>query len=369
MSETFGQDISYWHKWWENKTPESEIQIWDFYAGRHWVLKYVPRNGVVLELGCGFGRYNFIFDKMGITTEGIDFDEELIKYLEAWKLKHNLTPTFRAGNVLDLPYENDSVSGCVSLGVVEHFIEGPQKAIAEIYRILKPGGIAIISTPSITFHNFYFHIKKFVRNLLRKYLHFKLIDSPFFQYWYRPNKLVGYIKNSGLKVTQYRGVDLLSSFFMLGKETGDNIYEWSFAVKLANYFENTFLSNLGAQSFTISVKEADRMYCFFCDRLSATRDSLRKYVVPICSDCVSEPLTKFYRKGFYPYYDLPYIINSPLLKPEVRQCYYCKGEYLTDEIFEDFGFSRNVCWKCLKNRNINIELAVKFVKPIWRKRA
>lgn len=368
MSQSIGQDISYWHKWWENKTPESEIQMWDFYAGRHWVLKYVPRNGIVLELGCGFGRYNFIFDILGITTEGIDFDKELIKYLELWKVRYNLSPEFKAGNVLDLPYDDNSISGCISLGVVEHFIEGPHKAISEMYRILRPGGVAIISTPSITLHNFYFHIKKFIRNLLRKYFCLKLIDSPFFQYWYRPRKLVKYIKEAGFKVTQYRGIDLLFSLFMLGKETGNNIYEGSFAVKLANYFENSFLSNLGAQSLTISVKEADRMHCFFCGELSAVRTSLQEYVVPICSNCIDEPLTGFYRKGYYPRYDLPYIINPPLLKPETRKCYYCEKEYMTDEIFEDFGFSRNVCQTCLKNPKINIELAIKFVKPIWRKR-
>jgi SAM-dependent methyltransferase len=368
LEEYIGQDISFWHKWWQNKTPESEIQMWDFYAGRHWVLKYVPRNGIVLELGCGFGRYNFILDKMGITNEGIDFDGELIEYLELWKLRYNLNPKFKQGNILKLPYNDNSISGCISLGVVEHFIEGPHKAISEMYRILRPGGIAIISTPSITLHNFYFHIKKFIRNLFKKYLHIKLIDSPFFQYWYRPRKLVKYIKDAGFKVTQFRGIDLLSSFFMLGKETGKNIYNGSFAVKLANFFENTFISNIGAQSFTIAVKEAEKMHCFFCGELLATRSSLQTYVVPICMNCINEPLIKFYKEGCYPFFDLPYIINPPLLKPETRECFYCNKEYVTDEIFEDFGFSRNVCSDCLRNKKINIELAIKYVKPIWRKR-
>jgi len=47
------------------------------------------------------------------------------------------------------PFKDNSVDIVLSFGVVEHFKEGPERPLSEIYRILKPGGIAIITTPCL----------------------------------------------------------------------------------------------------------------------------------------------------------------------------------------------------------------------------
>jgi hypothetical protein len=49
-------------------------------------------------------------------------------------------------------------------------------------------------------------------------------------------------------------------------------------------------------------------------------------------------------------------------------CDFCKKEYLTDELFEDFGFGKNVCRDCLKIKDVNIVLSNDYVKPFWRRR-
>ena len=64
---------------------------------------------------------------------------------------------FRKGSILDLPFENNSVSSLSSLCVVEHIglgrygdpldPQGTEKAIAELKRILAPGGYLCLSVP------------------------------------------------------------------------------------------------------------------------------------------------------------------------------------------------------------------------------
>ncbi len=59
------------------------------------------------------------------------------------------------GDVLDLPFENESVDAILGIHLLEH-VEEPQRAVREIYRVLKPGGYAYFDTPFL----FYYHPMK-----------------------------------------------------------------------------------------------------------------------------------------------------------------------------------------------------------------
>jgi SAM-dependent methyltransferase len=51
-----------------------------------------------------------------------------------------------AGNLLQLPFKNESVDTLICTGVLEH-VPDPGAAVAEIYRVLKPGGRVFVETP------------------------------------------------------------------------------------------------------------------------------------------------------------------------------------------------------------------------------
>lgn len=59
------------------------------------------------------------------------------------------------GDVLDLPFENESVDAILGIHLLEH-VEEPQRAVREVYRVLKPGGYAYFDTPFL----FYYHPMK-----------------------------------------------------------------------------------------------------------------------------------------------------------------------------------------------------------------
>lgn len=56
------------------------------------------------------------------------------------------------GDIHDLPLEDNSIDAIICNAVLEH-VEEPQKAVKEMYRVLKPGGYCFIYTPFL----FYYH--------------------------------------------------------------------------------------------------------------------------------------------------------------------------------------------------------------------
>lgn len=55
---------------------------------------------------------------------------------------------FEAGDMRSMPYEDNEFGSIVSLGAIEHTIEGPYDSLREYARVLRPDGIAIITVPS-----------------------------------------------------------------------------------------------------------------------------------------------------------------------------------------------------------------------------
>jgi len=118
-------------KWAEFRTaPVDEVK--EFLEGKR---------GNVLDLGCGSGR-NFI-ENDELKIYGVDFSE---KFLELAKGR-NCTE-LKKGTTDKIPYEKEFFDWVVFVRVL-HCIEGGrarEKTLKEIYRVLKNGGEAVVST-------------------------------------------------------------------------------------------------------------------------------------------------------------------------------------------------------------------------------
>lgn len=350
-----------WDKGWADQAIEDEIKKLDFYGLRQWILKYTPREGAVLEAGCGLGRYVFYLNRLGISCMGLDFSESAISKLEKYRKEKNLGIKFYKGDVQSLPFPDGSLSGYISLGVVEHFIEGPQKALEEAFRVLRPGGIAIISTPSFSFSQVYLQFKAKLKRTLKQLIGRPVAQPRFSQYWYSPGKLKHFVQKAGLKTVLSKGADLLYSFYELGFVPRFG----SAFVRMVSRLENTFLANIGAQSVTISYKPGPDMHCFFCGKKNVSEDKIVT-VIPLCGTCLKEESAKYYKKPERPQLHYPTRLGYSPSEPDKKYtCDYCNSQYETDEIFKDFGFAKKACPGCLKNPEINLELSNRCVRISW----
>jgi SAM-dependent methyltransferase len=101
--------------------------------------------GRVLELGCGPGRYVAMLASMGYDVVGVD----PIKF-DTWEIIRRAHPAAELTESVfaeNLPYDFESFDHVVCLSALLYF-ERPDRALAEIRRVLKPGGRLIVRTIS-----------------------------------------------------------------------------------------------------------------------------------------------------------------------------------------------------------------------------
>src|SRR5882724_2399467 len=89
--------------------------------------------GVTLDVGCGRKPYEKTFFAAAEKYVGMDY------------LTDRSTPDV-VGSATDIPLPDASFETVVSTEVLEH-VPDPLKAMREMYRVLKPGGHLILSTP------------------------------------------------------------------------------------------------------------------------------------------------------------------------------------------------------------------------------
>jgi len=98
----------------------------------------------VLEIGVGIGTDLVNYAKNGAIVSGIDLTEEAIRMTKKnLKLRGLKYESLQIADAENLPFKDSSFDLVVSLGVLHH-TPNMDKAIKEVYRVLKPHGKAII---------------------------------------------------------------------------------------------------------------------------------------------------------------------------------------------------------------------------------
>jgi len=97
------------------------------------------KNEKVLDVGCGTGIYSLLFLNMGLKVTGIDQSDSMLEKAGEKTNKIN----FIKADAYNLPFPNESFDLVVSVTMFE-FLDYPQRAAREAYRVLSPGGRLVI---------------------------------------------------------------------------------------------------------------------------------------------------------------------------------------------------------------------------------
>jgi ubiquinone/menaquinone biosynthesis C-methylase UbiE len=151
---------------------ELEDQYWWFVARRELALQFLsqvtPPDANILDVGCGTGKGQDAFGRFG-TVYGVDFSQDALQFCH----QRGLDRIARA-DAEALPLQSEKFDVVVTLDTIEH-VPDDYKAIAEISRVLKPGGILLINVPAYQWlwgpHDVaLMHHRRYSRTQLRKLL-------------------------------------------------------------------------------------------------------------------------------------------------------------------------------------------------------
>ncbi len=96
--------------------------------------------GRLLDVGCGRKPYHALFADHVESYWGVDFPVTMVNSYKS------ATQADAFANCLELPFQNDSFDTVLSTQVLEH-VPDPRLLIAEMARVLRPGGVLILSAP------------------------------------------------------------------------------------------------------------------------------------------------------------------------------------------------------------------------------
>lgn len=139
-------------------------KIWeDLFRTQEWgkyppesVVRFVARNFYsapergkirLLDTGCGPGACSWFMAREGFHVSGIDGSPSAIKSAAERLKAEGLTADFRVGDYTSLPWSNESFDGAIdNVSFYANLVADWQRAVNEIYRVLKPGGLFFTSS-------------------------------------------------------------------------------------------------------------------------------------------------------------------------------------------------------------------------------
>jgi ubiquinone/menaquinone biosynthesis C-methylase UbiE len=114
--------------------------------GRGQGAKSPPR---VLDLGFGAGRHVVYLAREGFEVCGTDVSPRGLALTNEWLRREGLEADLKISDMTVIPYPDGYFDGLISTYVIHHnTLENIRRCVAEIYRVLAPGGQALLIVQS-----------------------------------------------------------------------------------------------------------------------------------------------------------------------------------------------------------------------------
>ena len=148
------------------------------------------RNGNMIDIACGHGYGSYLLNNItGMSVHGGDLDENSVEY--ARENYTNKDVEFHSADITDIPFPSQHFDYVVSIETMEHLgLDKAREAASEFARILKPGGLLVVSSPN---------------KVLTRVLYKIFGDNPYHRYEFTPFELRGILEKEGFILREKAG--------------------------------------------------------------------------------------------------------------------------------------------------------------------
>ena len=134
-----------WAAIWDAVSVEQELETLAYARTDYMEVfqRYLPRDALILEAGSGLGIMVIHLRQRGFNVMGLDYVEGAVRKARTYDAALPLL----VGDVHALPHASGSLGAYLSFGVLEHFPQGPLPALREAHRVLRRGGVLVLTIP------------------------------------------------------------------------------------------------------------------------------------------------------------------------------------------------------------------------------
>jgi 2-polyprenyl-6-hydroxyphenyl methylase / 3-demethylubiquinone-9 3-methyltransferase len=198
------------HAWWDEDVGEfSTLRFWINPVRFGYFQRVLDREQVLLrgqrtllDVGCGGGLLAEEFARAGFDVTGIDPAPETIATARAHAAASGLCITYEAGSGEHLPFADRSFDHVACCDVLEH-VESVEPVLAEIARVLRPGGLFFYDTINRTLIS-----KIAIIKVMQEWRStaFAAPDSHVWEKFIKPAELCTLFERHGLEHREMRGI-------------------------------------------------------------------------------------------------------------------------------------------------------------------
>lgn len=164
----------------------------------------------LLDAGCGTGWFSKKAVECGADVTSMDLGENLLNEVAKKCVTKRVV-----GSILEMPFDDNTFDYVISSEVIEH-TPAPYLAIREIYRVLKPGGKMVLSTPN--------QFWKWTLWIANK---FHLRPYQGLENWSSHNKLKNACINAGFYIEEIKGVHIIPFVHPITYKINDFFHKWN----------------------------------------------------------------------------------------------------------------------------------------------
>lgn len=211
----FGSEVTQ-----KNYLKKADRGLWN--SEKNLIAKFFKPKSTILDIGCGTGRTTIPLYNLGYKVLGIDLVPEMITNAKKIAQEKNLAIDYEVGDTTELKYPDNSFDNAIfstnGFGQIPSK-QKRQKAIEEIYRILKPSGSFILVAHVRVKSDFsLFWFNNFLKFYILKPLGIKIQEVDFGDYIF-----TRHIDGVTLKQTQFMHIANNQTVIEQLKKVGFNI--------------------------------------------------------------------------------------------------------------------------------------------------